>query len=291
MILKEDKTYLYVGNGKAIVKMQNGINLMLPMQDPFIGCQLALNREIEIDDAIIEKTIKKEIHNKALCINVGANIGYFSLLLARICAQGKIFIFEPNPKNVEMLIFNFNLNQLNSVPYIYRAAVSDDVGTVNFLVHDKYSDGWIVKDSDINVSKISYDENGLFHWDNESIRESSRILKVPVVTLDGILGSSGIFDLILSDAEGFDCNVILGAKEIIHKSPNLKIIFEWNSKFYFDNFDNDNLEKVFRFLKKENYQTFYSLNNKWVLFDFDNKKIPLPKTNIFCKKIQKRKLI
>jgi hypothetical protein len=162
---------------------------------------------------------------------------------------------------------------------------------VNFLVHDKCSDGWIVKDSNLNISKISFDENGLFHWDNASIRESSKLLEVPVITLDRILGSAGSFDLILSDAEGFDCNVILGAIELIHNSPDLKIIFEWNSKFYFDNFNNDNLEKVFRFLKKENYQTFYSLNNKWILFDFDNEKIPVSNTNIFCKRIRKEKLI
>ena len=226
MTSKEEKTYFYVGDGKAIVKMKNGFNLMLPMQDPFIGCQLALNREI--DDAIIEETIKKEIDKGALCINVGANIGYFSLVLAKICSSGKVFVFEPNPKNIEMLIFNFNLNQLNSLPYIYRAAVSDQSGKVKFLVHDKYSDGWIVKDS--NLSKISFDENGLFHWDNESIRESSKLLEVPVITLDRILGSTGSFDLILCDAEGFDCNVILGAIELIHNSPDLKIIFESPSR-------------------------------------------------------------
>jgi FkbM family methyltransferase len=289
MTSKEDKTYFYVGDGKAIVKMKNGINLMLPMQDPFIGCQLALNQEIYIDDAIIEQTIKKEIYSGALCINVGANIGYFSLMLAQQCQPGKVFLFEPNPKNIEILLFNFNLNKLNSIPYIYKAAVSDKPGKVNFLVHDKYSDGWIVKDSNTKISKISFDENGLYQWANESLREHSKIVEVPVITLDGILGDAGSFDLIISDAEGFDCNVILGAKKLINNSPNLKIIFEWNSEFYFDNFNDENLKKTFSLLKKERYQTYYSLNNKWILFDFDNEKIPVSNTNIFCKRIHKGK--
>ena len=281
---KEDKTYFYVGDGKAIVKMKNGFNLMLPMQDPFIGCQLALNREIYTSDSIIEQTIKKEIYSGALCINVGANIGYFSLLLAQICQSGKVFLFEPNPKNIEILVFNFNLNKLNSTPYIYRAAVSDKPGKVKFLVHDKYSDGWIVKDNNKNISKNSFDENGLYQWANESLREKSKIIEVPVITLDGILDGAGSFDLIISDAEGFDCNVILGAKKIIHNSPDLKIIFEWNSDFYFDNFNDENLKKTFSLLKKEKYRTYYSLNNKWILFDFDNEGIPVPLTNIFAKR-------
>ena len=103
---------------------------MLPMQDPFIGWQLALNREI--DDAIIEETIKKEIDKGALCINVGANIGYFSLLLAKICSSGKVFVFEPNPKNIEMLILIKNIQSWKPLIFFIYSYVKNSSYIKNF---------------------------------------------------------------------------------------------------------------------------------------------------------------
>jgi FkbM family methyltransferase len=45
------------------------------------------------------------------CLDIGANVGAISLLLAKICGpEGRVFAFEPGPPNVARLRNNFGLN-------------------------------------------------------------------------------------------------------------------------------------------------------------------------------------
>jgi FkbM family methyltransferase len=67
--------------------------------------------------------------------DVGANVGYISLLLARAAGeQGQVFAFEPLPANLQRMAANFGLNpwaRLACIP----AAVVDRSGPVRFLAH------------------------------------------------------------------------------------------------------------------------------------------------------------
>ena len=58
-------------------------------------------------------------------INIGANIGYFTLLAAReVGPDGKVFAFEPFPQTVELLKKNIDSNGYKNVQVI-SMAVSD----------------------------------------------------------------------------------------------------------------------------------------------------------------------
>lgn len=50
------------------------------------------------------EVIKQNISNGDLVMDIGANIGYFTLIMAKgIRENGKVFSFEPEPKNFELL--------------------------------------------------------------------------------------------------------------------------------------------------------------------------------------------
>jgi len=48
--------------------------------------------------------IKKEVHHGDVVMDIGANIGYFTIILAKLVGdEGKVFAFEPDPTNFELL--------------------------------------------------------------------------------------------------------------------------------------------------------------------------------------------
>ena len=67
-----------------------------------------------------------------VAFDVGANVGYYTLLLARgVEPEGRVIAFEPNPTNVAHLKEHLRLNKINNVE-IVEAAVSDREGTAFF---------------------------------------------------------------------------------------------------------------------------------------------------------------
>jgi len=67
--------------------------------------------------------------------DVGANIGYVSLMMARhVGASGRVFAFEALPVNVERIQKNIDLNHLGNLSVV-SAAVTDKPGPLTFFVH------------------------------------------------------------------------------------------------------------------------------------------------------------
>ncbi len=69
--------------------------------------------------------------------DVGANIGYVSLLLAKAAGErGRVFAFEALPANVERLRRNVELNGMGARVTVIAGAVTQAAGPVRFLVHE-----------------------------------------------------------------------------------------------------------------------------------------------------------
>lgn len=74
--------------------------------------------------------------------DVGANIGYVSLLLAHcVRPHGKVFAFEALPANAERIRRNLALNALESRITLIQAAVAERGGEITFLVHESVGMG------------------------------------------------------------------------------------------------------------------------------------------------------
>ncbi len=68
--------------------------------------------------------------------DVGANIGYISLMAARLSMEnGKVFSFEALPANIERLSQNVALNAMQDRVQIINAAVVDKSGEAAFFTH------------------------------------------------------------------------------------------------------------------------------------------------------------
>lgn len=65
-------------------------------------------------------------------IDIGGNIGTFALLAARDAAHGRVFTFEPNLENFELLRHNLSINRIANVSAV-RAAVAAGAGSVKLF--------------------------------------------------------------------------------------------------------------------------------------------------------------
>ena len=73
--------------------------------------------------------LKDLLHPGMIFVDVGANIGYFSLLAANLVGtEGTVYAFEPEPGNHELLRKNIELNSYSNIVMIQKA-VSNKSGS------------------------------------------------------------------------------------------------------------------------------------------------------------------
>lgn len=128
-------------------------------------------------------------------IDVGANIGFFSLVLSTSKPGLRVISFEPNPKNFQLLNANVHLNQFSNVT-CEPLALSDISGTGALFLSP----------SDMSAS---------LEQDFEDT--PGPVLKVSTATLDGYLAQrspSGPV-LIKVDVEGHEAAFFKGARQTI----------------------------------------------------------------------------
>lgn len=108
------------------------------------GMRLALDLQAEKDywlgtyETNLQAAIQQMVKPGMIAYDVGANIGYVSLLLARVVGEtGKVIAFEALPANIERLRANITLNGLEQRQrvQIVHAAVTTQPGPVRFLTH------------------------------------------------------------------------------------------------------------------------------------------------------------
>ncbi|MBN1439739.1 MAG: FkbM family methyltransferase [Anaerolineales bacterium] len=90
--------------------------------------------------------------------DLGANVGYYTLIASlRAGEQGRVFAFEPLPRNLEFLRRHLALNQAGNVTVV-GAAVSDRGGTVRFAEDASTSRGRIGPEGGFEVCAVALDE-------------------------------------------------------------------------------------------------------------------------------------
>lgn len=144
--------------------------------------------------------------NSGLLVDVGANIGYFSLLWLGLNKRNRVISVEASPRNISIIKENIKLNNLFGRLNISHAAASDQIGTVRFDVGPEEQTGW----------------GGITTGD------AIKTLEIETVTLDKLLGNEEVIDLLKIDVEGAELLVLKGAETLLKMKRIKKIWFETN---------------------------------------------------------------
>lgn len=118
--------YLKMKNGPFVIVLKNGIKLLLR---PKTTDRMILNDIIFRNIYLKNLTLEKD----SVIVDIGAHIGIFSILCAKIASNGKIFSFEPEKENFSYLLKNIKLNNLKNV-YPFRLAIGNKNGYRNLYV-------------------------------------------------------------------------------------------------------------------------------------------------------------
>jgi FkbM family methyltransferase len=90
--------------------------------------------------------------------DLGGNVGYYTLISAvRAGPRGRVFAFEPLPRNLEFLRRHLALNKVENVTVV-AAAVSDRSGTVRFEEDASTSKGRIGEGGGLEVRSVALDD-------------------------------------------------------------------------------------------------------------------------------------
>jgi FkbM family methyltransferase len=152
------------------------------------------------------KTIKEGM----FVLDVGANFGYYSVLMADLVGpNGKLIAFEPNPHAAASAEASLSVNGFGSRSTVLRSAAADMAGSVTFCIpHSEPKNATIVP--------------------ADYTQPDADIIQVPTVTVDAICRGERKVDFIKIDAEGGEYRIFQGMQEIIRRDHPM-IILEFNA--------------------------------------------------------------
>jgi FkbM family methyltransferase len=92
----------------------------------------------DVFEPVLSKLVWNTVEEGDICVDAGANVGYFTLLMAQKTGHtGKVIAIEAAPGNAARLIQNIKLNNFEDRVEVMSAACSDSAGALTFYVHTK----------------------------------------------------------------------------------------------------------------------------------------------------------
>jgi FkbM family methyltransferase len=138
------------------------------------------------------KQAMKFLKKDAVCFDVGANVGMYSLLFAKYSRF--VYAFEPLPRNISYLKRTLQINNVENV-CIVSMAMACATGVMHFQEGNCNSEGKLCEDGKLTVNTISCD-------DFVSNHEAPNLVKI--------------------DVEGAELSVLQGAKNtLLEHTPNI----------------------------------------------------------------------
>lgn len=191
---------------KGYTITKEGFDLFLDPQDWVISRALSINKVWEPEET---KFFRQILHEEMTVVDVGANIGYFTVLFSKIVGErGRVISFEPDPGSYSILQKNVKENNLANVLAIQKA-VADFCGKAKLY-----------------LSKTNHGDNRMSSTIIEDIDIEREVIDVDVTSLDDALKDINI-DFLKIDTQGAEMKVINGAQKMIKRNKNLKIALEF----------------------------------------------------------------
>jgi len=155
------------------------------------------------------ETFKRFLKPGMNVVDVGANIGFFTMLSSRLIGEkGRVFAFEPNPINFDFFKQNMKDNSITNVELI-EAAVSDTNGSLKLYLYPHCRSGCA---------------SGRIFPGPRNIKG----IDAKTLTIDSFFsGKDMMIDFMKIDVEGAEEKVLLGMMEFIKRNRNLSVVAEF----------------------------------------------------------------
>ena len=159
-------------------------------------------------EAFMAELFKTTIEPGMIVCDIGAFIGYYALLAAqRVGKTGRVYAFEPDPRNFKFLVRNIQNNGFADIITPIPKALSDKNGEMQFYLHG----------GDQSRSSLFASIGGMGHT------------IVNTITLDEFFSKEDrIINVVKMDIEGAEVHALKGMEHTIARARNLTMFVECN---------------------------------------------------------------
>lgn len=204
---------VYAGNGTAIVATRWGAKLYVDCSDSVLAPWLLL-------DGLWETGVTTWFHQVvfpgAHVVDVGANIGYFTVLGAKLTGPtGRVVGFEANPRLRPIAARNLAANSLHGHAEVRHLAAWSEATELVLHLRRHFTG---------NSSFAPFDPAFLHHLGDEA----SEQVRVPAAALDDELADLGRVDVVKIDVEGAELRVMQGLRRTLAANSGIRVLCEWS---------------------------------------------------------------
>ncbi len=242
-MLADLKLFRRRGNGHCSFRHSrvNGLDLLV-RADEDLGHDIYFFGEYEPGESAF---ITQNVRPDDICVDVGANIGFYTLLLARNAQKGLVHAFEPVSLNYHLLTVNVLTNNLGNVT-LNNCAIGDHNADIDFYVAQ---DGGFSSAVDTGRKQI-VDK-----------------AQVKMITLDSYCSQVGLsrIDFLKIDVEGGEPGSIRGAHELLSDARKPRLLMLELYEPMLQRFGST-INEVVRQMRNYRYDPFVAVDGKLVPF-------------------------
>jgi FkbM family methyltransferase len=170
--------------------------------DEYIGDSLERYGDYSEDEVYMFKAVLKA---EDIAVEIGSNIGALTVPMARLCR--KVYAFEPQPQNFNLLVRNLADNDIKNVVSLCIALSNEikiiDVPNLNSIGHYNFGR--------IELDRASYERPPYHFKDKFSVSQTTLDEAVATKLIEGKIR------FIKIDAEGAELKILQGAENTIAK--------------------------------------------------------------------------
>lgn len=183
----------------------NGYDLLVPVDEGLGWSAYYLKRYDRAETNFLKRLVQKDW----ISFDIGANVGYYSLLFASLAKGGAVHAFEPVPLHGHLLNASILLNRFTNITVNY-CALDRQAGMSDFAVSKRMGDSALVP---------------------AETTSSQQVIRVPVCTLDDYVTEKkiGRIDLVKIDVEGAERRVLEGSRGSCQTKSCVPAFFSSNS--------------------------------------------------------------
>lgn len=204
--------HLYIGDDTILCKVLTKYKMYVDSRDMGITPHLVMDGYWE---SWVTRLLGKIVKPGFVCLDVGANFGYFSILMSELCGpNGKTLAIEPNSRVATLLRATSFMN--GGKFEVVEAAIAASNGEAILSVNDKELGGGTIKNNDPIPGRSQY--------------------TVPTISIDELVKSKGLarVDVMKIDVEGVEPLVFSGMEGTIAANPDIQLIIEYTPSIYTD---------------------------------------------------------
>ncbi len=204
-------TNAYLGGGTSLCRVLGRYKMFVDTGDIGLSSHLLIDGYWEM---WVTEAMLGFVGASMVVVDVGANLGYYTLLLAELVGPGgRVHAFEPNPSVMRRLAQSVDVNGFAGRTALHAAPLSGQPGERVRL---------IVPDGEPKNAHILPEE-----------RAGPAGLPLLTTTIDEVVGD-GPVDMIKIDAEGAELAIWHGMRRLLDRRQKLAIFLEFTAARYAD---------------------------------------------------------